>query len=443
MQHLFALGLNHRYAAVEFRERLAFGRQELPTVLGELRQNLGLTESVVLATCNRVEVYGVAEDLANIRRVLPEFLSLYRAVDEASLRKTLYFFDDEEVVRHLFRVATGLDSMVVGESEILGQVKEAYRVASQEGHVKALLHHLFERAFRAAKRARQETGIASGAVSVASVAVELAQKIFGRLAQENILLLGTGKVSELTLKRLVRLEARAIWIASRNPDRAQELARKYDVRPVLFSDWRHYLREADIVISSTASPHPIVRYEDVKEVMALRKHKPLFIIDLAVPRDTEERVNSLDDVYLYNIDDLTGISEANVKLRRKEIAKCEAIIEKEVEHFLHWLRQLDSSAIVEKLQARLQAIIREELEVAAKTESPERVEVLRRMLARVKGKLLHEPLRKLKEVQEEGGGHHYFEALQTLFDLERVQLNHEENKVSDREPGKQTGAFAD
>ncbi len=442
MERLFVLGLNHRYAPVEFRERLAFSKEDIPAFLERLRDLEFVKESLVLSTCNRVEVYGLSSGQAEVRNELLHLLGVYHSVNEAMLCGKTYFYEDEQAVRHLFKVTSGLDSMVVGEHEILGQVKEFYRVASQTGNVRSLLHQLFERAFRTAKRTRQETDIGRGAVSVSSVACELAQKIFGRLSQENILILGTGKISEQTLKRLLKLGSRAIWVASRNPDRAQELARRYSIHPIFFEDWKHHLKEADIVISSTAAPHPIIHYEDVREVMGLRKHKPLFIIDLAVPRDVEQKVHTLDDVYLYNIDDLQSVCESNLKFRRKEITKCEVIIEKQVEEFIRWMRHLDAAPTIRKLQAYLDEIINEELKIAQAAESPERVEWLRRALLRVKGKLLHDPLVKLKEAEIEGGGYHYHEVLQTLFDLEKVKLDGEKTDIADREPGKQARSFS-
>ena len=442
MNHLFVIGLNHRYAPVAFREKLAFPKNEMPSVLFHLRNIGAIPESLVLSTCNRVEIYGVSGNLSLAREELVRFLCFYHAVAEEALCRSVYFYEGEEAVRHLFRVASGLDSMVVGEYEILGQVKESYRLASQEGNVKSLLHQFFERALRTAKRVREETEIARGAVSVSSVAVELAEKIFGRLSQERILILGTGKVSELTLKRLMKGGSRSVWVASRTRERAEELARKYPIQPISFEMWKEYLKDADIVISSTAAPHPIIHYEDVKQITALRKHKPLFIIDLAVPRDTEEKVNTLDDVYLYNIDDLQTVCHSNMKFREKEVAKCEAIIEKQMEDFLRWLKRIESAPTIQKLQAHLDAIIEEELRLAAASRSEAELEDLRRILLRIKGKLLHDPLMKLKEAQGQGGGHHYHEALQTLFDLQKVKLTDEENKIPDREPGKQTGSYS-
>ena len=446
MIKLFAFGINHKYAPIELREKLAFAKMEIPTALLRLKDIEIFRESLLLSTCNRVEIYGVTDDLVQAREQILDFLSLYHAVEREILRRATYFYEEEQAARHLFRVSSGLDSMVVGENEILGQVKESFRLASEAGNVKSLLHQLFERAFRTAKKTRQETKISEGAVSVSSVAVELAEKIFGHLSQKNILVLGSGKVSELTLKRLLKAESRVIWVASRNFDRTEEIGRRYGIQPIFFEDWKNYLKEADIVISSTAAPHPIIHYEDVKQVMALRKHKPLLIIDIAVPRNAEEKVNTLDDIYLYNIDDLQNVCDSNLKFRRKEIAKCEAIIDKQVEEFIRWIRQLESAPTVRKLQVYLDQIIAGELKVASQSESPEKVEMLRRVLERVKGKLLHDPLSKLKEVQSHGGGYHYHEALHTLFDLEKVKLegerHHEKDENSDRESRKQAGSLS-
>lgn len=442
MNTIFVVGINHRYSPVHFRERLAFSQKDLSSALADLRHVKTLGESLVLSTCNRVEVYGVTSDIDGARQEVLQFLAASRKVGVDLLRKSAYGYEADQAVRHLFRVASGLDSMVVGETEILGQVKDAFRLASQAGNVRSLLHQLCERAFRAAKQVRQETKIAAGAVSVSSVAVELARKIFGRLSREKILVLGTGKMSESTLKRLMSAGALTIRVASRNPERARELAEKYEVETISFEAWKHFLKETDIVISSTAAPHPVIRYEDVKQVMGLRRHKPLFIIDIAVPRDAEESINSLDDVYLYNIDDLKSLCEANLSTRKKEIEKCEAIVEKKSEEFLHWMRTLDSAPTIRKLKVYMDQIIARELEIARRTESPERVAWLERILERVKGRLLHDPLSKLKEAGAHGGGYHYHEVLETLFDLEKVKIvEHEDQESEDREPREQAGSF--
>jgi glutamyl-tRNA reductase len=443
MDRLFVLGINHRYAPVEIREKLAFPKNELPAVHATLLSLGGISESAVISTCNRVEIYGASPDPDKGREEIARFLGSYHSVDFAPLRKYSYFYLGRDAVRHLFRVASGLDSMVVGESEILGQVKESYRVASRGGNVKSLLHQLFERGLRTAKRVREETEISRGAVSVSSVAVELAQKIFGRLSKEKILILGTGKISEQTMRRLIEAGSRQVWVVSRTPERARELAVKYGIEPLPFDRWKEHLREADVVITSTTAPHPVVGYEDVKSAMAFRKSKPLFVIDLGVPRNTEERVNTLDDVFLYDIDDLKGVCESNLKLRSREIGKCESIIEKQVDEFARWMRSLESAPTIRKLKTYLDQIIDQELEAVSADRKERDAEDLRRSLTRVKGKLLHGLLTRLKEAQLRGGGQHYIEALHSLFELDKVELPDEEEKIPDREPGKQPGSLSD
>jgi glutamyl-tRNA reductase len=442
MAEPFVVGVNHRYAPIELREKLAFSRLDLPRALDGLRAFDFLEETVVLSTCNRVEVYGVAEHPRTARAEVLRFLGDFHGVDTAELRRASYFYLSREAVRHLFRVTAGLDSMVVGENEILGQVKEAFGAASKAGRVRSVLHPLFERAFRTAKRTKQETKISEGAVSVSSVAVELAQKIFGNLSRQNILILGTGKVSVLTLKRLLKDGARQVWVASRTAARAEELAEDFGVRAIAFEDWRRFLKDSDIVISSTAAPHPVIHYEDVKQAMAARRHKPLFIIDIAVPRDTAPEVNTLDDVYLYNIDDLKGISGANLKFRQKEITKCEAIVEQQADDFMFWLKQMKSAPTIQKLHAYFDRLIEEELRLLDRSEPPEKLEAVRSLLVRIKGKFLHQPIAKLKATQHNGGGHHYHEVLHTLFGLENMKPDDSENEGENRNPGKRTGSCA-
>ncbi len=412
---LVCVGLNHKKCPVELREKIAFSESGLSRALIEMREIEGLREWFVLSTCNRVELYG--RGLAGIEEALSRFLTDYHGLEERLYQPYLYHFRGREVAQHLFRVSSGLDSLVIGENEIYGQVRHAFRAANELGSLDSILYQLVERALRVGKRARSETKISEGAVSVSSIAVELAEKIFGKLTGERVLILGTGKMSELTMKHLVKRGAGEITVASRTYERALELAQKFGARPIGFDAWLRALRASDIVISSTAAPHPIVRFDDVQSVMIERRHKPLFFIDIAVPRDIDPRVTEIDDVYVYDIDDLKTVSEANLRLRKKEIAKCEILIERELESFDQWFEFLEAGPMIQKLTAYFDDVV--EMEVAKVIPKFKGKETeLKTLVQKIKAGLLHVPIEKLKESSKTGGIERYLETLHSLFRLE-------------------------
>ncbi|MFQ5895592.1 MAG: glutamyl-tRNA reductase, partial [Nitrospinota bacterium] len=380
-------------------------------------------ERLILSTCNRVEVYGRAADFEAGVEGVRRFLSEYHSFPLKQLDGHLYALPDGEAVRHLFRVASSLDSMVVGEPQILGQVKEAYRVARKEGHTGPLLNQLFERAFAVAKQVRARTGIAERAVSVGYAAVELAKKIFGDLRGRAVLLVGAGEMSELAARHLVGQGAETVVVASRTLERARELADALGGRAVPFGNISLELAAADIVISSTGAPHYVLRKEMVQEALHLRRGTPMFLIDIAVPRDVAPEVNELDDVYLYDIDDLQGVVEANLEQRAQEAQEAEAIVEREAEAFLRWGQAQDEVvptvvALRQKIetfrQRELQKTLRKLKELAP--EEREAVEALSRALA---AKFLHDPTVRLKHKAQGGGGYDYLRIARDLFDLDR------------------------
>jgi glutamyl-tRNA reductase len=291
---LVCIGINHKNCPVEIREKFAFSESKLSKALVELRTMEGLREWFILSTCNRVELYG--RGFSDLENSLIHFLAETHGFDVCHLKPYLYQYHGRDVANHLFRVASGLDSLVVGENEIYGQVRQAFRLANELKSLDSVLYQLVERALRVGSRVRTDTKINEGAVSVSSIAVELAEKIFGRLTGEHVLILGTGEMSELTLKHLIKAGAGEVVVTSRTYERALELAQKYGAKPITFDSWLRMLRTSDIVISSTAAPHHIVKFEDVKSVMEERRHKPLFFIDIAVPRDVDPQVGDIDDV---------------------------------------------------------------------------------------------------------------------------------------------------
>ena len=416
---LICIGLNHKTCPVEVREKIAFSEPALHEALLEMRTIEDLREWFILSTCNRVELYG--RGLPGVEERLIQFLAQYHGLEDETCHPYLYRYRGHEAAKHLFRVSSGLDSLVIGENEIYGQIRHAFRIANELKTLDSILYQLIERSLRLGKRVRSETKISEGAVSVSSIAVELAEKIFGKLTGERVLILGTGKMSELTMKHLVKAGAGEITVASRTYERALELSQKFGAKPIGFDAWLRALRTSDIVISSTSAPHPIVKFEDVESVMKERRHKPLFFIDIAVPRDVESRVGEIDDVYLYDIDDLKTVSEANLRLRKKEIAKCEIIIERELESFDQWYEFLEAGPVIQKLTAYFDGVVEREVAKASpKFKGHE--EELKALIQKIKAGLLHVPVEKLKESARMGSIEHYLETLHSLFRLEERKL---------------------
>jgi glutamyl-tRNA reductase len=350
--NVIVIGLNHHTSPVELRERFAFAEAKIPDALKSLRESGIVGEAVILSTCNRVEIYAATSlEPARAFAELKQFLVRWGETagepsrdNEAGSRGRLrqqdenndvfYTLAEPQSLHHLFKVASGLDSMVLGETEILGQLKDAYALAHQHKHTGARLNKAFQRAFNVAKHIRTETSIQRGSVSVASVAVELAEKIFSSLAEREVLVIGAGEMSEKTARALLSRGARSIIVASRSHERAQVLAKEFGGRAVQFDDWAGEFEKIDIAISSTSAPHHILDRAKLEPLMKARKHRPLLLIDIAVPRDIDPAVNFLENVYLYNIDDLQAIAADYLKQRKEEIARCEQIIADKVKPLL-------------------------------------------------------------------------------------------------------------
>ncbi len=327
---IVVLGLSHHSSPVQLRERFAFAEERIPAALKQLRQDGIAEEAVILSTCNRVEIY-VATPLApaNIFAGLKQFLITAHQYEDP-LHDELYTLEEPQSLHHLFKVACGLDSMVLGETEILGQLKKAYDLALQHGCTGSRLNKAFQRAFNVAKHIRTETNIQRGSVSVAAVAVELAEKIFSSLSDHDVLVIGAGDTSEKTARALLSRGARSIIVTNRSPDRAQALAAEFGGRAVSFDDWASEFARIDIAISSTAAPHHVLNRTKLEPLLKLRRNRPLLLIDIAVPRNIDPEVNLLENVYLYNIDDLQAVADDYLKQRKEEIARCEKIIAEKV-----------------------------------------------------------------------------------------------------------------
>lgn len=411
-------GINHQTCPLEIRERLYLDAQKVRRALERGAAAASLEELLVLSTCNRTELYGFAGDEIDWRSNLRSFLSEISGVPADGFEAYTQAFEGKEAVRYIFRVAAGLESLVVGESEILGQMRDAFRTGNEEKTVHSLLYRLMEKALKNGKDVRSATKINEGAVSIPSVAVELAGKIFGRLAGEKVMVIGTGQMSVLTLKCLRSSGAEIRYVVSRDPATGEKTAAEFEAVWVPIDRWESCLSKVDILISSTASPEPIIRRAQIERAMTERRSGPLFMIDIAVPRDIEAGVNGIDDVYLYNIDDLKTVADANLRLRQTEIKRAEELTEEAVLSFAGWLEQLQARPTIQRFEAFLDGILKEELEVMLKDSG---LDESRRQAARerIRAKLLHSPIARIKEASRNGGVDRYLEALQSLFNLDK------------------------
>lgn len=331
------IGINHKTAPVQIREKLSFSPKETLEANRLLKKSLFLEENLILSTCNRVEIYVVSDRNKDYVSGIKSFLSRYHDLDLSEYEERIYVRKDKEAVEHLFGVAAGLDSMVIGEMEISAQVKKAYQDARESLATGKVLNRLFEKALNTSKKIRTKTLIGQGAVSVSSVAVRLAEKILGRLRDKTALIVGTGTIGEQLLLYLRKNSVRSILVTNRTMEKAQGLAGRFQATAVPFEDFKDRLADVDIVIASTGAPHHIIHSNDIASLMPRRKQRPLFIIDLAVPRDVETAVNTIDNVYLYNIDDLGKIVDENMQFRRNELDSCFEIIKTSSDRFMSWM----------------------------------------------------------------------------------------------------------
>jgi glutamyl-tRNA reductase len=418
---IFVVGLSHKTAPIAVREALAFTKDAVPDALGRLRSEVGLDEAMVLSTCNRVEIYGRAkESKDSLVPALVTFLADHQRRPSSELDPFLYRLEGEHAVRHAFRVAASLDSMVLGEPQILGQVKEAYQIAETAGALGSVLNALRNRSIAAAKRARSETGIGQNAVSVSYVAVELAKKIFGELKERNVLLVGAGKMSELAARHLVRGGARATVLGGRTFDKAEQLAAALGGKAAPFESLRSELTRADIVISGTGAPGIVIQRDDVEAASAGRRQRPLFLIDIAVPRDVDPAVAKLPGVFLYDLDDLKSVAEANLRERRKEASAAESLVELEVHEFLVWRQSLEVVPLLVELRQRADEIRKAEVEKAKKRLgpiTPEQEQALEAVTTAIVNKLLHPPTVHIKEIASNGHAKEHMALIRKLLGL--------------------------
>jgi glutamyl-tRNA reductase len=397
-------GLNHNTADIEVREKVAFNGSKLQEGLVELKNLPHVDEVVILSTCNRMELYAGVKDTEKASESIKTFISGFHNIDRALLDKAIYVYDDVDAVRHIFRVASSLDSMVIGEPQILGQLKEAFEFALEKKTTGILLNKLMKKAISVAKRVRRETRIAENAVSISFAAVELAKKIFTDLSAKVFMLLGAGEMAELAAKHLMSNGVKEVIVANRRYERACELAKEFSGRPVALDNFLREMVHSDIVICSTGAPNYIVVKEQMQKVMKERKQRQVFIIDISVPRNIDPKINDLDNVYLYNIDDLQGIVDTNMFERQKEAEKAERIIEEEIEPFFQWLSSLDSVPTIVALREKMEKIKNDEIEKLL-NRFPDLDEKQRKaiehMASSIVNKLIHPPTIALKKDSED------------------------------------------
>lgn len=404
MTDIAIVGLNHKTAPVEIRECLAFSDVETDSALEELRGSPAIDEALLVSTCNRVEVLVTASAVPAAVSTVKKFLSDFKKVETSRFDPSLYVYSGDEAVRHVFRVAASLDSMLLGEPQILGQMKAAYQAAVRKKTTGVVLNRLMHRTFFVAKRVRSETGIGDHAVSISYAAVELGRKIFGTLEGKKVLLLGAGEMAELAVEHLIRNRAGDIFVANRTFERGVSLAQRFRGQPIHFEEFPAHLEQVDIIISSTGSPEFVITSQHVKGIMRSRRNRPLFFIDIAVPRDIDPAINRLPDIYVYDIDDLKGVIEENIEDRNREALKAERIIEEAVIRFRRWLESLSVVPTIVALQKKLGDIAAAELNKtwhALNHLSEQDREAVNRMMQALIHKILHDPIMWLKH-----DGHH-------------------------------------
>ena len=421
MHDIVLIGLNHNTAPVDLRECIAFSEGDSRAALARLADITVMDEAMLLSTCNRVEVLVVSKKPDEAIQETKLFLSRFNDLPIERFDKSLYIFRGDEAVRHIFRVASSLDSMVLGEPQILGQIKAAYQAATQSKTSGVLLNRLLHRTFFVAKRVRSETGIGDNAVSISYAAIELGRKIFDALKDKKVLLIGAGEMAELAVEHLIRHKAQDIYVANRTFERGVNLAKKFKGQPIRFEEIFDTLQYVDIIISSTGSADFIIRKKQVKAVMKKRRNSPLFFIDIAVPRDIDPDINRLNNAYVYDIDDLKGVIEENLEDRRKEAAKAERIIDEAVIRFREWYENLDVVPTIVALRSKMEAIAGSELEKTLQTlrHLPETDrDAMVRMMQAIINKIMHNPTRLLKSDSSHINKSAYLDFTRRLFKLD-------------------------
>lgn len=420
MLDIILLGINHKTASVEVRECIAFSEDETKTALHSLLGKSFIKEALLFSTCNRVEILLVTDNKARAVAETKGFIAEFNKIPLENFEDSLYIHEGNDAVRHVFRVASSLDSMVVGEPQILGQVKEAYRTATEENASGVILNRLLHRTFFVAKRIRTETGIGDHAVSISYAAVELARKIFGVLNDKTVMLIGAGEMAELAVEHLIRNNAAKVWVANRTFEKGVELAKQFKGQAIRFEEIPESLKTVDIIISSTGSPDYVIQRDQVKDVLRKRKNRPLFFIDIAVPRDIDPEINRLNNSYVYDIDDLKGVIDENIEDRRKEAIKAERIVDEAVIRFREWYESLNVVPTIVALRNKMQTIAAAELKKTLQSSKiPEQeAEAIHKMADSLIKKILHDPTLFLKQQSMRKDNSFYIDAVRKMFKLD-------------------------
>ncbi len=430
-REIVIIGLNHNTAPVEVRERLAFSTEDNPKVLQAMRREPWADEIVLFSTCNRVEFLLATKDMPKAVGAVKDFLADFKKTPRSAFEQALYVYNGDEAVRHMFRVASSLDSMVVGEAQILGQIKESYREACNHRTCGVVLNRLMHRSFWVAKRVRTETGIGDHAVSISYAAVELGRKIFGELEGKAVLLVGAGEMAELAVEHLVTNRAGPIFVANRTFERGLEIAEGFKGTAIRFEEIPEYLKQVDIVISSTGAPNYILRHGDFKGVMRARKNRPLFLIDIAVPRDIDPEINRITNVYVYDIDDLQSAIQENINERQREALKGERIADMAVVQFRRWFESLDVVPTIISLREKVEAIRQAELKktfASLTSASEEERAAIDRMTEALVKKILHDPTLFLKQSEQKDKKSLYVGITRRLFNLDEANNSETNNE---------------
>jgi glutamyl-tRNA reductase len=437
VSEILALGVSHHTAPVELRERVALTDAQAAELIATLVAQDAVSEAVVISTCNRTELHLVGHDPVEAENAALTLLSRHAGIRPTELSAAMYSLRNCDAARHLFSVTAGLDSMVLGEAEVQGQVRRAYESALAAGATGPLMNRVFRAALATGKRVRSETGLGAGRTSIPSVAVDLAREVIGELADRHVLVLGAGEMAELTAEALAEHGVRTLIVANRRRDRAQTLARRFGGSVVGFDDFPAELERADIVLASTSSPHPIVGVEELEAVMSARNGRPLLLVDIAVPRDVEASCATLDGVTLYDIDDLEAVLAGHREARESEAAHAHEIVEQEIQRFAQWLGSLEVVPTIQALRARAAGIVERVLaENAGRWESMseedlDRVALVARAVA---SRLLHEPTVRLKEAPRDRA-HAELQILRELFALEEPTSERDAEGEVRRLPG--------
>lgn len=420
MSPIILIGVNHKTAPVELREKLSFTENEILTALEIIKQEKDIREGLIFSTCNRTEILYIPDN-GNQKEKMIEFISRHKHIEISEFKNALYIYEDNDAIRHLFRVASSLDSMVVGEPQILGQVKQAYKTAVKCKASGVILNRLMHKSFFVAKRVRKETGIGDNAVSISYAAIELANKIFSDLSEKSIMLLGAGEMAALAVEHLITHKVRKIIIANRTFEKAVELSQKFDGQVVKYEERFEALKEVDIIISSTGAAEYVISKDDVKQTMRKRQYNTLFFIDIAVPRDIDPEINTLSNAYVYDIDDLKNIVASNIAQRKKETVKAQRLIDEAVVNFRQWIDGLAIVPTIKALNEKMSAIAEFECQKTLSNLrhlSVEDTNAVKRMIKAIASRTIHDPIKFLKNTGNHRDDSLYLNITRQLFNLD-------------------------